>query len=47
MQTEPCYREKTTKRVVAYPVGYSEEELKELLERHPDWYLSTVTIGEN
>jgi len=46
MQTELCYREKFTKRITAYPVGYSEEELEELLKRHPEWYLSKVTIGD-
>ena len=31
--------------VVAWCVGHSPEELNEMLENHPEWYLSAEQIG--
>ena len=31
--------------VVAWCVGHSPEELNEMLENHPEWYLSTEQVG--
>jgi len=36
---EPCVKDKDG-RIVAWCVGYSENELKSLLKRHPGWYVS-------
>lgn len=36
---EPCVRD-TSGFIVALCAGYSDEELKELLKRHPGWYIS-------
>lgn len=38
---EPCIRDKDG-RIVAYCVGCSEEELKNLLKKHPGWHYSGV-----
>ena len=40
---ELCIRDKN-KRIVGYPVGYSDDELSLLLSRHKDegWYMSHV-----
>lgn len=45
MSQEICYRDKEANRaIVAWDVGYSEEEIKELLEKHPSWYRSTEEV---
>lgn len=31
--------------IVAWCVGYSEDELKSLLKRHPKWYFSVAEIA--
>ena len=41
-----CVRD-TRGLIVALCVGSSDEELKELLERHPGWYLSYLKINES
>jgi len=37
--TEQCIRDKDG-RIVVWCVGYSYNELKNLLKRHPGWYFS-------
>lgn len=36
---EPCVKDKDG-RIVAWCFGYSDNELKSLLKRHPGWYFS-------
>lgn len=42
--TATCIRDENGK-IVAYPVGYAEEELEAMFERHPGWYYSTESFG--
>ena len=43
--TEICYRDKACNdAIVAWDVGMSEEEVKEMLEDHPTWYRSTEVM---
>ena len=40
-----CLRDKKADdRIVALLVGYSDDEVKELLEKHPTWYRSTMEV---
>ena len=42
---EICYRDKNADdRIVAWEVGSSEEEIKNLLDKHPSWYRSTYEM---
>nr|WP_181966188.1 hypothetical protein [Ruminococcus sp. AF42-10] len=41
---EQCIRDENG-RIVALCVGYSEDELKNLLKRHPRWYFSDTFSG--
>lgn len=42
---EQCIRDKNG-YIVAWCVGYSDDELKNLLKRHPGWYFSSTKIQE-
>ena len=42
---ELCLRDRDG-RIVAWLVGYSEEEIADLLLRHSDWYRSTEEFRE-
>lgn len=44
MSVEICYRDKDG-LIVAWDVGMSEEDVKEMLEKHPDYYRSTTEVG--
>lgn len=42
---EICYRDRNANdSIVAWDCGYSKEEIKELLERHPSWYRSSCKV---
>lgn len=42
---EQCIRDKNG-CIVAWCVGYSEDDLKNLLKRHPGWYFSGASIAQ-
>ena len=45
---ERCIRDEKG-RIVVWCVGYSDDELKNIIKRHTGWYFSiaTIRIGEN
>lgn len=45
MSQEICYRDKNANdAIVAWDVGMSEEEIKEMLEKNPSYYRSTEEV---